>query len=168
MRFFPILSHFVGNLATYPLSSAVNCNEIMNRIIDLSRKKVYNTKKGDLLMNETFNVENPIKKNIDFAFKNLIFYVTASTQLDIYKEQKKNFEKVLAEINTILATYVNTESLVSIDEEKLQSIKFDLIDLDTETKSLKSYFAEWSLLWLEAIISLRMAEIKVGGVNNGR
>ena len=140
----------------------------MNKIIDLSRKKLYNTKKGDLLMNETFNVENPIKKNIDFAFKNLIFYVTASTQLDIYKEQKKNFEKVLAEINTILATYVNTESLVSIDEEKLQNIKFDLIDLDTETKSLKSYFAEWSLLWLEAIISLRMSEIKVGGVNNGR
>ena len=119
-------------------------------------------------MNETFDVGNPTKENIDFAFKNLIFYVTASTQLDIYKEQKKNFEKVLAEINTILATYVNTESLVSIDEEKLQSIKFDLIDLDTETKSLKSYFAEWSLLWLEAIISLRMAEIKVGGVNNGR
>ena len=119
-------------------------------------------------MNETFDVGNPTKENIDFAFKNLIFYVTASTQLDIYKEQKKNFEKVLVEINTILATYVNKESLVSIDGEKLQNIKFDLIDLDTETKSLKSYFAEWSLLWLEAIISLRMSEIKVGGVNNGR
>ena len=32
----------------------------------------------------------------------------------------------------------------------------------------KSYFAEWSLLWLDAIISLRMSEIKMGGVNNGR
>ena len=119
-------------------------------------------------MDETFNVGNPTKENIDFALKNLIFYVTASTQLDIYKEQKNNFQKVLLEINKILATYVNKESLVSIDEEKLQNIKFDLIDLDTETKSLKSYFAEWSLLWLEAIVSLRMSEIKVGGVNNGR
>ena len=27
-----------------------------------------------------------------------------------------------------------------VDEEKLENIKFDLIDLDTETKSLKSYF----------------------------
>ena len=115
-------------------------------------------------MSETFNVENPTKENIDFAFKNLIFYVTASIQLDVYKEQKKNFEKVLAEINMILATYVNIESLVSIEEEKLQNIKFDLIDLDMETKSLKSYFAEWSLLWFEAIISLRMSEIKA---NNG-
>ena len=81
---------------------------------------------------------------------------------------KENFEKVLVEINTILATYINKGNLVSIDEEKLQNIKFDLIDLDTETKTLSSYFAEWSLLWLESIISLRMSEIKMGGVNNGR
>ena len=33
---------------------------------------------------------------------------------------------------------------------------------------LKSYFAEWSLLWLDAIISLRAIEIKLGGVNNGK
>ena len=118
-------------------------------------------------MEEMFNVGKPTRENIDFAFKNLIFYVTASTKLDIYKEQKENFEKVLVEINTILATYVNRESLVSIGEEKLENIKFDLIDLDTETKSLKSYFAEWSLLWLDTIISLRMSEIKMGGVNNG-
>ena len=96
-------------------------------------------------MNENFNVGNPTKENIDFAFKNLIFYITASIQLDIYKEQKKNFEKVLVEINTILATYVNKESLISINEEKLQNIKFDLIDLDTETKSLKFYFAAYTI-----------------------
>ena len=63
---------------------------------------------------------------------------------------------------------MNKGNLVSIDVEKVENIKFDLIDLDTETKSLKSYFAEWSLLWLDAIISLRMSEIKMGGVNNGR
>ena len=119
-------------------------------------------------MEETFNVGNPTKENIDYAFKNLIFYITASSQIDIYNEQKERFKKVLAEINRILATYVNKESLVSIDEEKLKNIKFELIDLDAETKSLKSYFAEWSLLWLDAIISLRMSEIKLGGVNNGR
>ncbi len=117
-------------------------------------------------MEETFNVGNPTRENIDYAFKNLIYYVTASTQLDIYKEQKENFEKVLVEIKTILETYVNKGNLISIDEEKLENIKFDLIDLDTETKSLKSYFAEWSLLWLDAIISLRMLEIKMGDVNN--
>lgn len=119
-------------------------------------------------MDETFNVGSPTKENIDYAFKNLIYYVTASTQLEVYSKQKENFKKVLTEINTILATYVNKESLVFINEEKLQNIKFDLIDLDTETKSLKSYFAEWSLLWLDAIISLRTSEIKMGGVNNGR
>ena len=42
-------------------------------------------------MNENFNVGNPTKENIDFAFKNLIFYITASIQLDIYKEQKFKF-----------------------------------------------------------------------------
>ena len=87
---------------------------------------------------------------------------------DIYKAQKESFEKVLVKVNDILATYVNEKSLTSISEEKLQDIRFDLIDLDTETKSLKSYFAEWSLLWLDAIISLRMSEIKMGGVNSGR
>ena len=119
-------------------------------------------------MDETFNVGNPTKENSDYAFKNLIFYVMASTQLDIYKEQKESFEKVLNEIKAILAIYVNKESLVFIDEKKLENIKFDLIDLDTETKPLKSYFAEWSLLWLDAIISLRMSEIKMGGVNGGK
>lgn len=118
-------------------------------------------------MAEKFNVGNPTKENIDYAFKNLIFYINASLQLDIYKEQKEEFEKVLVKINKILAIYVNKENLVSIDEDFLQDIKFDLIDLDTETKSLKSYFAEWLLLWLDAIISLRMSEIKMGGVNNG-
>ena len=117
-------------------------------------------------MNEIFNVGNPTKENIDYAFKNLVFYVTSSIHLDIYKEQKENFEKVLGEINKILAIYVNNETLVSIDENVLQNIKFDLIDLDTETKNLNSYFAEWSLLWLDAIISLRISEIKRGGIKN--
>lgn len=118
-------------------------------------------------MNENFNVGNPTKENIEFAFKNLIFYITASIQLDIYKGLKEDFEKVLVEVTKILATYVNKGNLTSIDEEKLQNIKFDLIDLDTEAKSLKSYFAEWSLLWLEAIISLRISENKNIEVNNG-
>lgn len=111
-------------------------------------------------MEEKFNVGNPTKENIDYAFKNLIYYVTASTMLDIYKEQKEKFKKVLVKINKILEIYVNKENLISINEKELQDIKFNLIDLDIETKSLKSYFAEWSLLWLDAIISLRMSEIK--------
>lgn len=44
-------------------------------------------------MNETFDVGNPTKENIDFAFKNLVFYVISSIQLDIYKEQKKSSYK---------------------------------------------------------------------------
>ena len=114
-------------------------------------------------MEKVFNVKNPTRENIDYAFKNLIFYVTASTLLDPYKKEKQNFQKVLTDINEILGIYVNKENLSSINEEKLQSIKFDLIDLDVETKPMKSYFAEWSLLWLDAIISLRASEIKLGG-----
>lgn len=109
-------------------------------------------------MEVNFNVGNPTKENIDYAFKNLVFYVNASFQLDIYKDQKEAFGQVLAKLNKILAIYVNKGTLSFINEETLQDIKFDLIDLDVETKSLKSYFAEWSLLWLEAIISLRMSE----------
>ena len=64
--------------------------------------------------------------------------------------------------------YLNNENLISIEEQKLQNIKFDLIDLDTETKSLKSYYAEWALQWFEAIMSLRISEIKLRSVDNGR
>ena len=60
-------------------------------------------------MNENFNVGNPTKENIDYAFKNLIFYVTASTQLNVYREKKEDFKKVLTEINKILSIYVNKE-----------------------------------------------------------
>ena len=117
---------------------------------------------------ENFNVGNPTKENIEYAFKNLIFYVTGSTKLDIYKNKKNDFEKVLVEINEILALYLNNENLISIEEQKLQNIKFDLIDLDIETKSLKSYFAQWALQWFEAIMSLRISEIKLRDVDNGR
>lgn len=119
-------------------------------------------------MDETFNVGNPTEENITFAFKNLIFFVSASIQLEIYKEFKKNFEDVLNKINIILAIYVNNGKLSLINEKVLQDIKFDLIDLDVITKNLKSYYAEWALLWMESIISLRMSEIKSGGVKNGR
>ena len=119
-------------------------------------------------MVENINVGNLTKENVDYAFKNLVFYVNASLQLDIYKAQKESFEKVLVKVNDILATYVNEKSLTSISEEKLQDIRFDLIDLDVETKSLESYFTEWSLLWLDAIISLRNLEIKLGCANDGR
>ena len=115
-------------------------------------------------MEEDFNVNNPTKENIDYAFKNLIFYVTASSLLDLYQNQKEDFKKVLLEINEILESYVNNENLSSINDEKLQNIKFELIDLDVETKATKSYFAEWSLLWLDAIISLRTSEFKLGGL----
>jgi hypothetical protein len=131
--------------------------------------KIYNIdKERRFMMVENFNVGNLTKENVDYAFKNLVFYVNASLQLDIYKAQKESFEKVLVKVNDILATYVNEKSLTSISEEKLQDIRFDLIDLDVETKSLESYFTEWSLLWLDAIISLRNLEIKLGGANDGR
>ena len=52
-----------------------------------------------------------------------------------------------------------------IDEEKLKNIRFDLIDLDIETQLLQSYFAQWSLLWLEAVMSLRMSEIMASHVS---
>jgi len=119
-------------------------------------------------MIENFNVGNPNKENIDYAFKNLVFYVNASVQLNTYKEQKNTFEKVLVKMNNILSIYVNKGNLISIEESILQDIKYDLIDLDTETKYLKSYYAEWSLLWLDAIISLRTSEIKMGGAENGK
>ena len=85
-----------------------------------------------------------------------------------YDWDKKKFEKVLDKINNVLAIYINNEKLSLINEEILQDIKFDLIDLDVETKNLKSYYAEWSLLWIESIISLRVSEIKIGGIENGR
>ena len=111
-------------------------------------------------MMESFNVKDPTKENIEYAFKNLIFYITASTQLDVYQEQQREFKKILDKVYNILSIYVNADNILTIDEEKLQNIRYDLVDLDVETKTLKSYFAEWSLLWLEAIISLRESLIK--------
>ncbi len=53
----------------------------MERVIFLFLKKSYNIRqKGDLLMKGTFNVEKPTRENIDYAFKNLMFYVVASTR----------------------------------------------------------------------------------------
>lgn len=118
-------------------------------------------------MDNKFNVGNPTRENIDYALKNLLFYVTASKQLTIYNEQQELFNKVLIKINDVFSSYFNGGSLKEISEVDLQQVKFDLIDLDVETKSMKSYYAEWSLMWMEAIISLRLSEIKQGGICNG-
>lgn len=111
-----------------------------------------------------FNVADPTKDNIEYAFKNLIFYLIASTSLKIYEDKKDEFKKVIKKTEEILKTYIENDSLISITEEKFEDIKFDLIDLDTDTKVLKSYYAEWSLMWLEALISLRSTENKMGGI----
>lgn len=113
-----------------------------------------------------FNVGNPTKENIEYAFKNLLFYVNSSACLDIYSNQKKAFEKVILKIKDILSIYINSGKLCIINEDVLQDIKFDLIDLDEETKILKFYYSEWALMWLEALMSLRISEIELGGVNN--
>ena len=44
-------------------------------------------------MIENFNVGNPTKENIDYAFKNLIFYVTGATKSDIYKDKNMILKK---------------------------------------------------------------------------
>ena len=64
--------------------------------------------------------------------------------------------------------YVNSGNLCCIDEDILIDINYELLDLEVETQTLKSYYAEWSHLWLEAIISLRESENRNGGNKNGR
>lgn len=110
-----------------------------------------------------FNVGTPTKENVEYAFKNLLYYLTASTCLEIYCDRKKDFELILDKVKETFAEYINSGNLSVINEKKLEYIKFDLIDIDTETKVLNSYYAEWSLLWFEAIISLRKSEIKMKG-----
>jgi len=114
-------------------------------------------------MDNDFNVNNPTKDNIEYAFKNLLFYLFTSLHLDIYHKYNSMFSKIFDKINVIFGEYILRGNLKDIDENKLQDVKFDLIDVDDLTKNLKSYYAEWTLMWLDAIISLRMSDIKIGG-----
>lgn len=107
-----------------------------------------------------FNVGDPTKDNIEEAFKNLFFYLFASSSLEIYKDKKEDFENAIEKVRVIFKIYIDKGNLKSIDSEQLQDIKYDLIDLDVYTKALASYYAEWSLMWLEAIMSLRISEIR--------
>ena len=113
-----------------------------------------------------FNVNVSTKENIEYAFKNLLFYVNSSFYLDEYKEYKELIHKILVKVNSVFDMYVNGDDLLKLTDEDLEDIKLDLIDLDSETKINKSYFIEWSLMWVEAIIALRKTEMKKLGVNN--
>ena len=115
---------------------------------------------------ESFNVGTPSEENIKYAFNKLIYYLEASSVLDDYKSYKNKFDKLLTEAKKIYSVYDKRKKLSCIEDKKLQSIKFDLIDLADETRLMKSYYAEWSLQWIEAIISLRISE-KKAEVNNG-
>lgn len=52
-----------------------------------------------------FNVGNPTKENIESAFKNLLYYLTASVYLEIYYDIKKDFEQVLDKVKNICRIY---------------------------------------------------------------
>lgn len=117
-------------------------------------------------MDNDFNVGNPTKENIEYAFKNLVYYVQASCLLDVYKAKKESFELTLKKINLIMKKFVNNGNLFSISIQEIDDIKFDVLDLDVETKELKSYYAEWCLLWIDAIKSLKIVEKRLG--NNGK
>ncbi len=107
-------------------------------------------------MNEYFNVNNPSEKNIDYAFKNMVYYITASTRLNLYKDYRERFRVILKKVNNkILDVYVNEENLISVDDKDLEEVRYELMDLDIETRGIPSYFAEWSLLWFEAVMSLK-------------
>lgn len=111
-------------------------------------------------MDKEFNVGSPTKDNIEFAFKNLLFYLTASSKLNLYKEENEEFQNVLFKVNKLIDIYINKGKLEAINNDLLQEIKYDLINLDVKTQALKTYYAEWSLLWLDALISLRLSAIK--------
>ena len=38
---------------------------------------------------DNFNVNKPTEENIEYAFKNLLYYLTGSVYLNIYKYSKK-------------------------------------------------------------------------------
>lgn len=114
-------------------------------------------------MESNFNVSNPTKENIEYAFKNLLYYLTAAIYLEIYINEREKLENIYVQIKEIVDKYVNSGSLLEIDYRNLEDIKFELIDIDTETKMLKSYYVEWTLLWFESLISLRNSEIIMRG-----
>lgn len=113
---------------------------------------------------EDFNVGTPTQENIEYAFKNLIFYLSCSCELDFYLNYQAQFKDLLEKVKSVLHLYVNKHNLKNISEDKLQEVKFELMDLNYETQVLNSYYAEWSLVWIEAIISLRISDIKNGGI----
>lgn len=57
-------------------------------------------------MKENFNVKNPTSEYIEWAFKNLLFYITASSKLEIYKLQRSRFETSFEKANEILEEYL--------------------------------------------------------------
>lgn len=117
-------------------------------------------------VNDNFNVGTPTKENIECAFKNLLYYLTCSTVLELYETKWEEFEQVLKKVKNIIKEYIASGSLLTIDQKILEDIKFDLIDLEVETQILNSYYAEWSFVWFEAIMSLRLSEQRTGGIIN--
>ena len=119
-------------------------------------------------MKDNFNVANPTKENIEYAIKNLLFFVTASAAIEEYKEYKELCMNALDKINRVLPIYFNSGSLKNIDKDDLQDIMHDLLDLEVETQLMNSYYGERALLWIEAIITIRQSEINLGGVIDGK
>ena len=103
--------------------------------------------------------ENPTEKKKQYVYdliKPLALYNDVSDEFLIRLRIKNNNVNMETMVKRFIGENENGEYL-------LEYIKFDLIDIDTETKILNSYYAEWSLLWFEAIISLRKSEIKMKG-----
>ena len=68
-------------------------NQKHNPNVDKISHNMPNKKLSNLFLIMIFIVSY-LNKIVQYRFKNLIFYVMASTRLDIYKDQKEKFEKV--------------------------------------------------------------------------
>lgn len=155
----------VSKESSYVLGETSLVDDIHSEEIDFIIGKI-GVLLQDKIIGENFNVGTPTKENIKYAFKKLYFYLKGCSNLEDYKEYREKFYKILKEVETISSIYNKTKKLFNIEDKILQDIKFDLIDLVDETRLIKSYYAEWSLQWAEAIISLKMSESNME-VNNG-
>lgn len=125
-------------------------------MFDLCLIMIYNFFRKSDIMNHEFKINDFSKENVDFCFKNLLFNLICSINYKEYEFKKEEFQKNFELVVELFKIYLNDNSLKNIDLAKLEDIKDNLISLDYETQRLSSYYGEWSRLWLENLMKLKI------------
>lgn len=111
---------------------------------------------------DDFNVNNPTRQNIEYAFSKLLFNLNAAIASVEYKDSNDKYNKMLEYVKKWETVYLKNGDLINVNHEELLDVYDQLAELRCQGQ-----YAERADQWHSCLMLLRKAQIDEKEKNNG-